>query len=246
MKTHFFYLVLATTALSFCYPTHCFPQEYAVVFGENVNIRSDASSKASIVGKIEKSLSIVKFEGESNFLESVYFGNCYLEYPWYQINQNGNLSGWIYGAYMLYFDDAASAGAFIDRNNAFRTSHAGTYTLDYAVNGLDTYFELELLIDGKINILISAVEGDHVVRETGVGRYFINTKDDTFNFYGSTQGEFAPDGYSWAEYFALAKGHVPSDEELAQYIKEKGSYKCVCDVRGIPMERFSELMKPEQ
>jgi hypothetical protein len=219
-------------------------QQYGVVFGNNVNIREEPSSKSKLVGKILENMTRVNVESNNYTSERISFGNCNIEYYWYEINQDDKLRGWLYGAYIIAFETADSAMDFIDKNIAFRNQHTGKYTLDYNPGDFSTYYELELLGDGTITFDLSSVQGDHIISEKGNGRFYFNTKNNTFNFYGSTSGEFSPDFYSWEEYFTMAKGHKPTKEELEKYINEESHYKCYCEVKDISMESFNELMKP--
>jgi hypothetical protein len=239
-----FLLAVLCSALFLAFPIAANAQQYGVVFGNNVNVREEPSSKSKLLGKIVENMTQVKVESNYYVSERISFGNCDIEYDWYDINQDEKLKGWLYGAYIIAFETADSAKDFIDKNTEFRSQHAGKYSMEYDPGDFYTYYELELLEDGTIKFSLNRVEGDHIISEEGNGRYYIETKTNTFNFYGNTTGEFSPDGYTWAEYYALANGHEPSDAELKKYINEESHYKCYCEVKGIPMERFEELMKP--
>jgi hypothetical protein len=244
LSSRSFLLAVLCSALFLAFPIAANAQQYGVVFGNNVNVREDASSKSKLLGKIADNMTKVNIEAENTASEKIYFGNCYIEYYWYEIITDQNLSGWLYGAYIIAFETADSAKDFIDKNTEFRSQHAGKYTLDHQSDDFSTYYELELMADGTITFDLSSVRGDHITSEKGSGRYYLNTKNNTFNFYGSTTGEFSPDGYTWAEYFALANGHEPSKVELDNYINVESHYKCYCEVKGIPMERLNELLIP--
>ncbi len=243
---HYLASILMVLAISLYFHTSLSAQQYGVVFADNVNVRKNASSKSPLSGRIEKNLSLVEVTAESPTTEKIPFGLCSIDYTWHAIDFNKLITGWVYGAYILVFDTKDSAQQCINQNNAFRAANTGKYTFEYEIDGLSTYFEVELFSDGTITFSLNSVEGDHILVEKGNGRYFINTRYNTFNFYGSTNGEFYPDGYSWAEYYSMDKGHEPSAKQLEEYIKEKGHYQCYCEMKGLSLDEFASKMKPVQ
>ncbi len=221
--------------------SYLFAQQYGLVIAENVNVRDDASSKSKIIGKITNAMTFVVVEDYSFNEEIIDVGISSMKFQWYQINQEDKLNGWIYGAYIIVFNSADSVRNCISDNLDFRKTHSGKYTFDDNSNYFNTYYELELFEDGKVKIHSNCVEGDHILDENGDGRYYINTRTSTLNVYGNMTGEFAPDFYSWEEYFTLANGYKPTKKELDAYIKEKGQYKSRCSF-SIPLDKLDELL----
>ena len=59
-------------------------------------------------------------------------------------------------------------------------------------------------------------------------------------FRAGLVGKFAPDGYTWAEYFELDKGHKSTAKELKTYIKERSTYKEFL-IFSLPIENIEDL-----
>jgi hypothetical protein len=222
-----------------------FAQQYGLIIADNVNVRDESSSKSKIVGKIPNAMTYVVVDDNSFNDESIEVGITTMTYPWYQINQDDKLKGWVYGAYIIILNSGDSILECISQNIDFRILHAGKYNYTDHTEYFETYYELELLFDGKVNISSNSVQGDHILEEKGEGRYYINTRTATLNIYGNMTGEFAPDFYSWEEYFAMDQGHKPTQKELDAYIKEKSHYKSRCSF-SIPLDKLNELLIPSK
>jgi phosphodiesterase/alkaline phosphatase D-like protein len=217
-------------------------QKYGLIIANDVNVREEASSKSTVKGKIVKELTPVTIEDVSIDTETIKTGITEMKDYWYSVKQGEEISGWVFGAYIILFKTADSVKDCISKNLEFRKGHTGKYTCTDN-NYFQTYFELELMADGKVKIHSNCVEGDHILDESGEGRYYINTSSSTFNYYGNMTGEFAPDFYSWEEYFTMSEGYKPTKKELDAYIKEKGHYKSRCFV-SIPLETLDEKLLP--
>lgn len=222
-----------------------FAQQYGLILADNVNVRDEASSKSKILGKINNAMTFVVVEDYTFDEEIIEVGISSMKFQWYQINQEEKLKGWVYGAYIIVFNSADSVQQCISTNLDFRKTHPGKYSFNDYENYFSTYYELELFEDGKVKIHSNCVEGDHILDESGEGRYYINTRTSTLNIYGNMTGEFAPDFYTWEEYFALAKGHNPTKKELDAFIKEKSQYKSRCSF-SIPLNKLDELLIPSK
>lgn len=212
-------------------------QKFAVTLGENVNIRTGASLNAGKTGKIESDLTLLEVVYVSFDKEKIKISNVDIEDYWVEIKTKDGTDGFIFGYFLQLFDSKADAEYFVAKNKEFRSQVANNYQFIPQTEDIvgDNYYTVELFENGRLKMSANKVEGDHSMEGEGEGRYFIHPVKGIILFQAVIKYNFAPDGYTWAEYFELAKGHKPSKTELEQYIKEMSVY--------YQLEKFEEKIE---
>lgn len=219
----------------------------AVIFVEEVNIREEASVKSKLVYKTTESF-ILAEKLEQNYKKDIIeIWHKEFNERWTKIRfREGDkvIEGYIYGAFLKIFDNNVDAQLFAQKNKEFINKYSGKYLIDMEKieNSVFYYFEIEFLGKGKINVALEGVEGDHSLFEEGQGRIYYDIQSDKIVIIAGVKGEFAPDGYTWEEYYSMDKGGNPTKKELEAYIKEKGQYKN-CFELEIDKNRFEQALR---
>lgn len=143
------------------------------------------------------------------------------------------------------FESKADAEYFIAKNKEFRANISGTYNFfpqsgDF-VGSHD--YTMELFDNGRLKMNANKVEGDHSLQGVGDGRYFIDAVKGTILFQAIIKYDFAPDGYTWSEYFQLVRGHKPTKAELDEYIKGMSVFYEL-EKYEEKIEQQNEVLKP--
>ncbi len=204
--------------------------QYAVLTSAPVNLRDKPSTEGKVVASLMKNYIIVGYISDSKNTEKIKIWNNEFEEVW-KLVKIGNMQCYIYSPFVEVFKEYPDADKFVERNKKVQAELKGKKAIRDEVlkemnkdnDASDFYYQFTFEEDGKFKIEIDGIEGDHVLMEKGVGRFIVY--DDHIIFRAAIQGEFAPEGYSWEEYFLLAVGHKPTKQELKKYIKENKTYK---------------------
>ena len=228
--------------------------QYAVITSAPVYLRDAGSLKGKKVHTHTENFTLVKLLSETKTKEQITIYNNEYYRSWSEI-ETDSVKAFTYSLFIETFETEEDANQFINVNKKFQDKYNGKYSFDlYEVSEFyalptdensqfcyDCSVYINFLESNKIEIEIEGVEGDHIVSEQGNGR-FIVYNDNSISIMGGTKGEFAPDGYTWKEYYELAVGDNPSKEELDAYIKEKSTYKSFFKI-NISVEEFENLIK---
>ncbi len=229
--------------------------QYAVLTSAPVNLRDSASTDGKAVASLMKNYVILDYVADSRNTQKIKIWHRVFDEVW-QIVKIGNMECYVYSPFLEVFQNYADAEEFVKRNKKIQKELKGSKKLskkivakinylseiddvprgeDFRKLPEDAYCEFTFDDDGKFKISIEAMEGDHMMSEKGVGRFVAYGQEILFR--AGVTGEFAPDGYSWEEYFELAVGHKPTKEELKRYIKKTKYYKTYIELL-LPIEQY--------
>ncbi|PJZ69636.1 hypothetical protein CH373_09030 [Leptospira perolatii] len=197
-----------------------FAEGTGVTLGKRINIRQEPQAKSKILQTIPADLSLVRVIDASSIQNKEEELDPGKPENWRKIEWQ-NIQGFVFASLIAVFSDQESADRFRSENEKFRSEVRGNYQF-FAEE--EKIFDLIFSEDGTLRFQGEIVEGDHILVEKGEGRFFLYKNELILQIH--VEGEFAPDGRSWSEYFALANGRKPSSKkELNEFIRARQFYK---------------------
>lgn len=174
MRVLLFFLILLIQINGFCSDNPILYNRY-IVIGENVNIRSNATIQASLIGSLKKghTVKVIKRSGIKEKVENKIGEWVYIDPGIYKKGTTELLKGWVFDRYLAQFNDFTIVKNFF---NCKIEGYEGDWLLSYIISKDGTY-KRNFLDKENNNIVIKSCKG-HLYRLNNI----IIARDETGSF----------------------------------------------------------------